>query len=80
MSKKYDIVKVKWIDSASQENQSWHFLSDHDNSVVTVTSVGHLIYENDQIITLVLSLSTEEMIVGDITIPKVCILKRKKLA
>lgn len=80
MNKKYDIVKVKWMDSASQGRQDWHLLSDHDHSIVIVTSVGHLIYEDDQIITLVLSLSTEAMIVGDMTIPKACILKRKKLA
>jgi hypothetical protein len=76
---KYDLESVEWIDSAGYGRQFWHSLDDHDHSIVYINSVGYVVHETDLIITLIMNISTSGNVIGDMTIPKCAITKRKIL-
>jgi len=77
---KRPITYVKWVDSASYSDQQWYSLSDHDHGIATIEAVGILVHEDKNFISLVMNISKQDSVVGDMAIPKVAILKRKVLS
>lgn len=74
------LILAEWVDSSTRSR--WHALSDHDESDVThIFSVGFLIAETVDSITLAPHLSAEEGgdVDGCMTIPRVCILAWREL-
>ena len=85
MDKKPKLIYVKWRDSCGVSS-SWEYLKDFkfENDIVSAESVGWLISENKVSITLVSNITNRDEnedveIVGSMSIPKGCIIKRKIL-
>lgn len=69
MEKEKTILLVKWVDSAS--SSCWQPLEDVDYTPIICTSVGFLIHEDDNSITLALNYGSNPQQVSNITtIPK----------
>lgn len=79
MKTKYPMTYVKWIDSGSYANQYWHEIKNHDTSILDIETVEFLVHEDQSSVTLALCVSKNDNMIGDMTIPKVAILKRKTL-
>lgn len=75
---KAKLVYVEWIDSHSTAEGTWHVRKEISNSCAKVWSVGWVLKESKHAVTLVSSVSPGEF-AGDITIPKLAILKRKRI-
>lgn len=75
----YALVHIKWLDSASYPDQCWHLIENHEHSVIYIDTVGYVIYEDEQVVTLAMNISTVGHMIGDMTIPKSCILERNSL-
>lgn len=78
--KKPKPIYVKWIDSSSFQIQQWRHVDDfvqEDFLCSVIETVGYLIYENKEMVNIVLSASSTGNVTGDINIPKAAILKRK---
>lgn len=72
-------VKVKWIDSCSGDC-FWTLLEDFKPGVVTPTTYGFVVYEDDKIISIAQTYAPElndipEQINGVMTIPKCSIIE-----
>ena len=76
MSKKYKRVEIEWIDS--KFGGDWEYLEEIIPKPAKVTSIGYLIDENEEGLTIAHSV-TEKQCCGRITIPKVCIAKKHEL-
>ncbi len=73
-----DIILVEWRDSAFQPSV-WEFIEDIEPLVdVHCTSVGFLLEETDEYITIALAISKTQVL-GRTTIPKGCIVSWKVL-
>ena len=66
----YPIVEVIWDDALSKAVTNWE--EKVTNDVAVVTSVGYLIYEDDEVITII-SLINQDQIGHGITIPRVLV-------
>lgn len=77
----YEIWKIEWKDHTSSYG-GWSKPSDLDLAVLVITSVGYLINETKETITLALNFSNNEdgKVNTYITIIKSCITFRKKLS
>jgi hypothetical protein len=71
------ILQVKWLDTVSQGDE-W-VESEDIHSLAEITSVGILLKEDEQSVTLVLSLSEDNLVRGYVCIPKTTIIQRKEL-
>ena len=72
-----DIVLVKWLDSYGVQ-AGWQDISDYKANRLEITSVGKIIYEDDDVISLAHNFADETghtlpQANGIMTIPKVCI-------
>lgn len=78
---RFPIVYVEWVDSSCLPNVTWFPISEIDNQVSRIATVGFLVAESKDCITLVRQYGFEENpgVGGDITIPKAAITKRKVL-
>lgn len=76
------IEKITWLD-ASTRQAPWTYLNDLNiEPLVRIESVGYVVAETTQYVTLAMSLSTDtdETTVGvGISIPSNCIIERKEL-
>ncbi len=72
MSKKNKILKIQWIDS--KYGGGWEFLDEITCKSAEVETIGYILEENSESITLAHSISDKQCC-GKITIPKVCIKK-----
>ena len=82
--KQFDILEIIWMDSLSDENK-WERLQDYDfdylRTNLTHRSVGYLMGDNNDAITLVQSVRENKIFgLGVITIPKGCIKKIRKIS
>jgi hypothetical protein len=77
MSKR-DIVLVEWVDSASAHG--WNHIDAINPALKVCTSVGFLIKETKDNLIVASSLSFDpDLCSGDISIPKVAIIKRSRI-
>jgi hypothetical protein len=82
-----DLVWIKWTDSHSPSESKWRPIDEikNENEKMILISVGYLVAENKDVLTVVPHIHSEEMknIVdngkGDMVIPKVSIIERKIL-
>lgn len=72
------LVYVKWRDSHSTAEGTWHTKREIVTKAAAVETVGWVLKETKNSITLVSSVAPEE-VAGDITIPKQNIIKRKRI-
>ena len=82
MTKRDRLLYVEWNDACSHDN-SWMRRDTYErtNRCDEIQSVGWLVAENDQAITLCASRSTvNNQLSGDVTIPKSAIRKRRLLS
>jgi hypothetical protein len=70
---------VKWCDASSKENQEWKFNEDLNPGLITIISLGFLHTITKESITLVMNVSDEGAVCGDITIPRTSILELKEI-
>jgi len=69
---------IEWLDASSLTGGVWHSNEDaKDLEVITVTSVGFVVAETKDSITLAPHISTDE-VCGDLCIPK-CAIKKKRI-
>lgn len=78
MSKPTKLLYIEWNDSHSTAEGTWHVRKEISNCPAKVRSVGYVLKESKRAITLVSSVSPGEF-AGDITIPKLAILKQKRI-
>lgn len=70
---------IEWLDSHSTHLPgTWHEPEALSNKITVIYSVGFILKESSKSVTLVSSV-TEGQVAGDITIPKVAIIKRKRI-
>lgn len=72
----FPLTYIKWLDSTSYSDQAWHRIESHDVKCIPIHSVGFLIHEDDEKVTLSMNISEEGFMCGDMTIPKSAILER----
>ena len=81
MSKKkkttYNLYKIDWKDACS--NTSWRALDECRLNLLVVHSVGWLVGENKEVISLAQQLSANGTAADTINIPKSCIVNKYKL-
>lgn len=77
--RKQELRKVIWLDSNTK--MGWHFPDETNYEPITITSVGWVISETDEYITLAGSVcfGDEYQAADAMTIPKVCIVSDKEL-
>jgi hypothetical protein len=75
----YQPVYIKWIDASSQGDQAWKWIEGTSMELVTIHSLGFIINEDDEKITLGMNISELGAFSGDITVPKSCVLLRQDL-
>jgi len=77
---KYKAIKVDWVDSQIV-SLTWQHATDINPTIAKISTLGFLIAENNDIVTIALSVSYKEdaetQIGQVINIPKCCIIKRK---
>jgi len=76
---KGDIVTIKWQDSYGIDS-GWKDISDYSAELLTITSWGKVIYEDDKVIALAHNYADEtdntcKQANGIMVIPKVCIIE-----
>ena len=69
----YERVYIQWIDSSSIDG--WVFTEDFQPELQTVESVGFIVHENDEMITIS-SHRTPSAVHSPFTIPKFAIIQR----
>lgn len=72
-----DIVCIKWLDSYGAES-GWQRINDFTANKLEITSVGKIIYENEDVISIAGNFAeetdnTEAQANGIMTIPKACV-------
>lgn len=77
--KKLNLEYVQWVDSSSMHYQIWRSLDQIEMSETLIHTVGTVIAEDKKNIQLAMNFDKSGNVSGDITIPKVSILKRKQL-
>lgn len=70
---------VRWLDAASTMDQKWREPEEVQKSLVEIHSLGFLLEVQKDFITLVLNVSNDGGVSGDITIPTVSILEMKEI-
>jgi hypothetical protein len=83
--KEYDPVLVRWIDSGLFISDGWQQLTEvigqATGSNMTVTTIGHLIHEDDEIVVVGLSLDKDnDAVFGAQTIAKMNIIEYRSLS
>lgn len=77
------IELIEWLDSQGALS-GWHDLKDFEPSIPVMKSIGFVVFENDQLVSLCGNIGEETPSTlyqgnGIMTIPKVCIQKRTRL-
>jgi hypothetical protein len=77
-----DLVRITWIDSHSPNMNLWVPREDIDHELLEIDTVGFVLHECKKSVTLAsqIALGNSASVAGVITVPKVCIKKRKKLS
>jgi hypothetical protein len=75
LPKKLNVVYLEWYDSCS--STGWE--EKGDDSYSKIRTVGILVSENKKCLTVSTSKSIHKHFMDKLTIPKVCITKRKKV-
>jgi len=75
--KKLKLIYIEWFDAETQDD--WTDISKLDFNLKKVKSVGWLINENDNSLTILPSHSEDDQCMGALTIPKGWIKKRRNL-
>ena len=71
------LIAVRWVDSSSLGSRVWKWPEDVGGRCSTITSVGHLILENSDLIVVASHHGDDDRaFAGEITIPKVAIRRR----
>jgi hypothetical protein len=78
VTKSFDIVRVDWKDHFSG-NYSWGNIEDMDVTPKICTSVGVLVRDDDETVTLAQNLTESQRVADSTTILKSCIIKQAKL-
>ena len=76
MKSRYPLTWVEWVDSANAPG--WRLDAD-SCSVITVHTVGYLVYEDRRVIKLAQSVSNTDHMADIMNIPQQCVKKRKRL-
>lgn len=76
MMRKFQLVRVRWLDSASHLGWQSHA---EDHEVSTVESIGWLVKESKEQLTITHSFSDNRDVMDALSIPRGCILKVMKL-
>lgn len=77
---KLPVVLVRWIDSCSLGNGTWFPISNLDNKISLITSVGFLLHSDKEAITIIAGYGDDSYNAqSNITIPKAAIKEWKKL-
>lgn len=76
---RYRIEYVEWIDPHSCDEGTWMEIKDVKKTLAKCRSVGWVILEDEDSITLANHLSNNDMVDGLLTIPKSLITKRKSI-
>lgn len=75
---KHPAVLLTWRDSCSE--RGWNRMTDPESKTVSIiTSVGWIVDETDGEITITTSITDHGSAMDPLTIPKECIVKRKRL-
>lgn len=69
---------VEWLDSHSTSDGAWHTAREIGRHPMKIRSIGWVLRETKRSLTLVAHLASEQFS-GDMVIPKVAIVKRKKI-
>ncbi len=79
----YPLVYIKWVDSQIA-SLTWAYIEDITQEIATVETVGFVVKENKNTLTISASISIKEksqhQAAQIITIPKCCILKKKSIS
>jgi len=78
METKRKLLFVEWLDAASESEPGWKALESIDPNPVVCWSVGWLLHENTDAITIASSVNAEHFD-GDVTIPKSWIRRQVEL-
>ena len=72
---------IKWLDSHSPAANIWIDKDEIDYSTLEINTVGYIIHECKKSITVAsqVAVGNSDQVSGVISIPKCCILKRRKL-
>jgi len=73
---KLKLIYVEWMDSCSRRGV-WHDLTTFDGALITCRTIGWLVKETDESVTVAGHYDGESCFSGGMTIPKVAITKRK---
>ena len=76
-NKRFKRVYVLWIDSCSPSDSSWHKASELSLSPLKCDTLGWLVHEDKQSISVASCVMENGALYGVITIPKCSILKRR---
>jgi hypothetical protein len=71
------LVYLEWVDS-SGSTDGWYHLKDFEPNLVWCKSVGWVVYETDEYITVLPHMGDESQGRGELTIP-VCAIKKRKV-
>lgn len=75
------IIHLKWLDAAHCDGTGWKSLEDYVPTGIVCETVGFLIHEDEETITLATSIDIEGgNFASEFLVPKVCIKERKQLA
>lgn len=75
----YRPVYIVWLDSSGSSYQGWHSIESHNHDVAKIETVGFVISETEEILSLAMNVSENDNMMGDISIPKFAIVKRVDL-
>ena len=70
------MIYIEWIDSSSVDG--WVFTEDFEPKLQTVESVGFIVHENEEMITIS-SHRAPNLVHSPFTIPKIAIIRRYSL-
>ena len=74
-----EIRIIEWVDSSTSRINGWIAHRDYDPvKCISATTVGFIIYEDTNIITIAHSISEDEYL-GEISIPKCSIIKIREI-
>lgn len=73
----FKINYVEWIDPHSCDEGTWMYIKDVKKTLAKCKTIGWVILEDDDSVTMGNHLSNNDMVDGLLTIPKCLITKRK---
>jgi hypothetical protein len=75
----HELVYVKWLDASSQPDQVWSNIDEAEPKLVVCHSVGFVLKETKEYLSLMMNMTEFGQFSGDMAIPQKCIIERKSL-